>query len=65
MKQTIGYIQIGKKKVLVLVRTKRYSRQLKLRKLGRDGVRLSDEENYLKQKPSIYKRLLAGAVIEI
>jgi len=64
-KQTIGYIKIGNKKALVLIRTKKYSRQLKLRESGQDGIRLSDEESYLKGKPSICKKLLDGMVVEI
>ena len=64
MKQTIGHIEVDGKKTLVLLRTKRFSRQLKLRKSGQDGIWLSDEEIHLRANPAIFHRLLAGEVIE-
>lgn len=65
MGQTVGYIEINERKTLVLFRTQKYSRQLKLRQSGRDGIRLSDEEAYLRENPADYKQLLDGVVIEL
>jgi len=35
--QTIGHIIIRDEKILILIREKRYSRQLKIRRSGQDG----------------------------
>ena len=70
--QTIGYININGQILLVLVRQKKRSRQLKIRKSGKLGIRLIDEENYLKDycpcstsRDSLIDSLNNGNVIEL
>ena len=65
--QTTGYLIINGQKVLVLVRQKRYSRLLKLRKSGRDGQYFEDEERFLTMPENrhLLKQLLQGETIEV
>ena len=63
--QFLGYFIMDGKKVLVLARVKKYSMRLKLRKSGKDGINLTDERDFLREEPTIYKRLLAGEVVEL
>lgn len=66
--QTIGYIRVGAQgKVLVLVRDKRYSRTMKLRKGGREGNHFEDEERFLSlpENSDLLDRLLQGGTIEL
>ena len=63
--QWTGYIIIDEIKILVLVRQKKYSRLLKLRKTGRPGVHLIDEEKYLEGDRQQLKSLLAGKVVDL
>lgn len=63
--QTIGYLEIYEEKILVLVRQKKYTRQLKIRKSGQDGVFFEDESLYLQNNPEMLLRLKLGQVIEL
>ncbi len=63
--QTTGYIKINEQILLVLVRQKKYSRQLKIRKSGKLGIHLIDEENYLKDYCNLIDSLNDGDVIEL
>lgn len=64
--QVSGYIQTNKYgKILVLVRSGKHSRYLKLRKSGKDGTHFSDEENHLNEESSILEILVDGGVIKI
>ncbi len=62
--QTTGHLLIDGQKILILVREKRYSRQLKIRLSGKDGNRFNDEEYYLQDNPSLLQDLLVGKVVE-
>ena len=61
--QFTGYLKIKNKKILVLVRQRRYGRCLKIRKSGRDGVFLSDESDFLADRPDLLTRLKDGETI--
>jgi len=63
--QTTGYIieEKTRKKIKVLVRHSRYQRYLKLRKSGRDGIHLSDEEIFLNKNKDKLNNLKNGKVI--
>lgn len=65
--QTTGYLIIGGQKVLILVRHKRYSRLLKIRKSGRDGQHFEDEEHFLSlpENRHLLEQLLRGETIEV
>ena len=63
--QTTGYIVIGGKKILVLVRGRKYRRDFKLRHSGKDGSHFDDDETYLEEHPELVKALLDGEVISI
>lgn len=63
--QTLGYLLIDDKKILVLVRQKKYTRCFKLRKSGADGSRFEEEEIYLSKNRQKLYRLLNGEVIEL
>ena len=65
--QTTGHLIIGGQKVLVLVRHKRYSRLLKIRKSGRDGQHFEAEEQFLTLPESqhLLEQLLRGETIEV
>ena len=65
--QTTGYLIINGQKVLVLVRQKRYSRLLKLRKNGRDGQHFEAEEQFLTlpENRHLLEQLLRGETIEV
>ena len=63
--QFTGYLHIDGQKVLVLVRSAKYGKRLKLRKSGADGKHMTDEEvalsmpDFAEQK----RNLLNGEVI--
>lgn len=64
--QTIGYIVINNKKILVLVRISSIKANhvtMKIRKSGSDGSHFSDEEKYLETEPTKLNELLNGKVI--
>lgn len=61
--QQLGYLNIGGKKVLVLVRSQKNGVALKLRKSGVDGQHMSDEEAFLAASPECAAALLRGKVI--
>jgi len=63
--QTTGHIKINGETLLVLVRQKRFSRQLKLRKSGKPGTRFQEEEDWLREHPDDLARLLRGETVEI
>jgi len=63
--QTIGHIIVKHRKILVLVRHKRYSRQFKLRNSGKDGNRFEEEEIHLSANPGCLNALLRGKAIEL
>jgi hypothetical protein len=63
--QTIGYIQIDSKKLLILVRQAKYARFLKLRKTGKDGAHFTDEELFLEQHRNKVEQLLSGQVVRL
>lgn len=63
--QYTGHVMVDGQIVLVLVRTKRHSHQLKLRQSGQPGRRLTDEEIFLEQDTEQMQRLMAGKVIEL
>ena len=63
--QTIGYLKIRGEKILVLVRQKRYSRLLYLRKSGSDGTYLEDESAFLESHPKKMWQLRRGQVVEL
>lgn len=64
MQQT-GYVIIDGEKIKVLVRDKKYSRLLKIRLSGRDGREMTDEQEYLKDYPSLVTLLKGGASIDL
>ena len=63
--QTTGHIIIDGQTILILVRGKKHSRQFKLRKSGRPGLRFEDEEIYLSDNPDKLRDLLNGEVVEL
>ncbi len=63
--QTIGHIIIDNKKILILIREKKHSRQLKIRHTGADGTHMTAEEDFLVDSPGHVARLKAGEVIEL
>ena len=67
MKQICGYVVIEKQKLLVLIRSKKYSRTLKLRFSGLDGSFFEDESMFLSSpaNKNIFTKLLDGEVIDI
>lgn len=65
MKQRIANIDVLGEKYLVLCRDNKYSRSLKLRKSGSEGVNLTDEGIFLSHNPDILEKLKAGKVISI
>ena len=63
--QTYGYLKINNRKVLILVRNKKYGRALKLRLTGKDSNFFEDESYFLSKNKEIFDRLLSGEVIDI
>jgi len=65
--QTHGYLTIGDKKILILVRGKKYSSALKLRFTGKDGNYFEEESIFLSESKNkkLLDNLLAGDVIYI
>jgi len=63
--QTYGYLMIKDKKILILVRSKKYSHTLKLRLAGSDGSYFGEESIFLSENKKILDNLLAGKVIDI
>ena len=63
--QTHGYLMIKDKKILILVRVKKYSHTLKLRFTGSDGSYFPDESIFLSENKKILDNLLTGKVIDI
>jgi len=63
--QTIGHLKINNQTILILVRQKKYTRALKLRKGGRLGVCFVDESIFLKNKPTLLEMLQNGEVISV
>lgn len=64
--QTVGYIKIKGQILLVLIRDKKYTRQLMIRKSGKLGFHLIDEENYLKKHGNdLISMLKNGNTIEL
>lgn len=61
--QTTGHVFIGNKKLLLLVRSAKIGRSLKLRESGKDGVHLADEEQHLVDNPQTAKALLKGKTV--
>jgi len=64
MQQT-GYLKVNGEKILVLVRAKKYSRQFKVRRSGRDGTRYKAEEEHLREYPQALRALRNGEVVEM
>ena len=59
--QTTGYIiDNNGEKILLLVRQSKYYRHLKIRKTGKDGIHLVDEEIYLNRNPQKLKDIKEG-----
>jgi len=63
--QTHGYLMIKDKKILILVRSRKYSRALKLRFTGSDGNYFEEESIFLSENKKILDNLLTGNVIYI
>ena len=63
--QTTGYVTIGDEKILVLCRQKRFSRQFKVRKSGKDGNQFTDESIALVNEPELLAKLKKGQAIEL
>jgi hypothetical protein len=63
--QTIGYVVVDTKVLLVLVRNHKTYRSLKIRKGGFPGDWLCDEEIYLRENPSVVEKLVGGKVIKL
>ena len=63
--QTYGYLMIKDKKILILVRSKKYSRALKIRFTGSDGNYFEEESIFLSKNKKILDNLLTGNVIYI
>lgn len=64
--QQLGCLYLDDEKVLVLVRSNgTLGRDLKLRKSGKDGVYLKDEEAYLNEHPELASDLRNGKVITL
>lgn len=65
--QTYGYLMIKDKKILILIRNKKYNRALKLRFTGLDGSYFKDESIFLSlsENKKILDNLLAGKTIDI
>jgi len=59
--QTLGYVINGDKKIKLLVRQGKFGRKLMIRKSGRDGSHLLDEEMYLKENENKHLILLLQA----
>ncbi len=67
--QGTGYILVGNKKILVLLREvgnpkRGFYRSLKLRKTGKDGIFLEDESIFLNERLDLVQELLDGKVIK-
>jgi len=60
-----GYLMIKDKKILILVRSKKYSRALKLRFTGSDGHYFETESIFLSENKKTLDNLLAGNVIDV
>ena len=62
-----GYLMIEDKKILILFRSKKYTRALKLRFTGSDGHYFKSESIFLSEleNKKTLDNLLAGKVIEI
>jgi len=65
--QQISYLMIEGKKILVLIRPKKYTRVLKLRFTGSDGKYFEGESIFLSlpENKKTLDKLLAGKVIEV
>ena len=63
--QTHGYLKINNRKVLILVRNKKYGRAIKLRFTGKDGNLFEDESCFLSKNKEIFDILLSGRAITI
>ena len=63
--QTTGYVMVNGKKILVLVRQKKYTRTFKIRHSGKDGIHFNDEEYTFEKHPELMKALLNGEVVEL
>jgi hypothetical protein len=64
--QYTGYLKINNENIFVLVRTKKYTRQLKLRKSGKPGMFLEDESIMIeKHNLVVLEKLKKGEVIEV
>lgn len=63
--RSLGYVNVHGSKVLVLYADKKYSRLLKHRISGKDGIYLEDESAYLKSNPKKFDELISGKVIEL
>ncbi len=65
--QTTGYVIVNGRKILVLVRHKRHSRQMRMRQSGRDGTRFEDEERFLAlpENERMLQSLLQGKTVEL
>ncbi len=61
--QTTGHLKINQKIILILIREKKTSRALKLRKSGKPGSYFEDESFFLRDEPVLLKQLLDGKVI--
>ena len=65
--QELGYVKVFGEIILVLFRSSRYGRRLKIRntQIGTQGVFLEDESAYLEETPNLVEDLLKGEVISL
>ena len=61
--QGLGFVCLGDKKILVLYRSGKDGKCLKIRKGGKDEHHLTDEEEFLKEAPDQVSDLLEGKTI--
>lgn len=61
--QNLGYLIVDGNIILVLARTKKHYRMLRIRHSGEKGVRFVDEELYLKDNEHLVDDLITGKVI--
>ena len=63
--QDLAHLIIADNPILVLRRRTAHGVALKIRQHGKLGIRLVDEETFLKVHPDILKRLMQGEVINL
>ena len=63
--QTLGYLMVNNQKVLVLVRSKKYSRIFKLRLTGKDGDFFDEESYFMSKNKEFFEKLLSGKVVDL